>query len=89
MDEKLLCDLCTDKGHCPEYIPGAPCILERRVNKNPDGTLKWKTADLLAAALKLAKDYNAQFSENCIKALLKVRDITVDQYCAVMKALYK
>lgn len=30
MTEKLTCDNCTDKGHCPEYIPGAVCIKDRK-----------------------------------------------------------
>ena len=89
MSKKVKCDFCTDKGHCPEYIPGAPCILDRRVNTNPDGTSKWRTADLIKAAVDIAKDHNAQYAEDAVKILLRDREITVDQYCAVMKALYK
>ena len=89
MSKKVSCNICTDRDHCPEYIPDAPCILDRRVNKNSDGSLKWKTADLIKSAMDLAKDHGIQFAENCIKGLLEVRDINVDQYCAVMKALYK
>lgn len=27
------CDICTDKGHCPEYFPGAPCVEDRKGGK--------------------------------------------------------
>lgn len=27
--EKIRCDNCTDKGHCPEYIRGAACVNNR------------------------------------------------------------
>lgn len=30
MSEKVKCDICTDKGHCPEYAPGAFCVKERK-----------------------------------------------------------
>jgi len=89
MSKKVKCDFCTDKEHCSEFLPSAPCILDRRVNMNPDGTSKWKTADLIKAAVNVAKGHDAQYAEDGVKSLLKDREITVDQYCAVMKALYK
>ena len=27
--EKVLCDNCTDRGHCPEYQSGAACVADR------------------------------------------------------------
>ena len=27
--EKVVCDRCTDSGHCPEYIRGAACVNNR------------------------------------------------------------
>jgi len=27
--EKVVCDECSDRGHCPEYQPGAPCAADR------------------------------------------------------------
>ena len=27
--EKVTCDRCTDRGHCPEHIRGAACVAER------------------------------------------------------------
>ena len=27
--EKVVCDSCTDKGHCPEYKSGALCVIDR------------------------------------------------------------
>ena len=30
MSEKVKCDVCTDKEHCPEYIPGAACVEDRK-----------------------------------------------------------
>ena len=27
--EKVVCDECSDRGHCPEYKPGAPCAPDR------------------------------------------------------------
>lgn len=31
--EKVACDCCTDRGHCPEYVPGAPCVKDREEGK--------------------------------------------------------
>lgn len=28
--ESVSCDNCTDRGHCPEYTPGAMCVNDRR-----------------------------------------------------------
>lgn len=28
--EKVMCDCCTDKGHCPEYQSGAACVADRK-----------------------------------------------------------
>lgn len=33
MPEKIICDRCTDRGHCPEYAPGAPCVKDRKEGK--------------------------------------------------------
>ena len=27
--EKVFCDECSDRGHCPEYQPGASCAADR------------------------------------------------------------
>ena len=29
LHEKVVCDECSDKGHCPEYQSGAPCAIDR------------------------------------------------------------
>ncbi len=28
--EKVVCEACTDKGHCPEYVPAGVCVNNRR-----------------------------------------------------------
>lgn len=33
--EKVACDDCTDKGHCPEYQSGAACVADRIVDDGP------------------------------------------------------
>lgn len=30
MSKKVMCDNCTDKGHCPEYVPGTVCVKDRK-----------------------------------------------------------
>ena len=27
--DALTCDCCTDRGHCPEYVPGGVCVADR------------------------------------------------------------
>lgn len=27
--EKVMCEACTDKGHCPEYVPAGVCVNNR------------------------------------------------------------
>lgn len=27
--EKVVCDCCTDRGHCPEFESGAACVVDR------------------------------------------------------------
>lgn len=39
MSEKLKCDNCTDKGHCPEYKSGAVCVNDR------ERVIKYKIRD--------------------------------------------
>lgn len=48
-----------------------------------------KTTDLIKAALELAEEHDAQYAEDCVKAFLSQKKITVSQYCSVMTALYK
>lgn len=36
MSEKLKCDNCTDKGHCPEYVSGAVCVEDRKKGNSND-----------------------------------------------------
>lgn len=31
--QRLLCDGCTDRGHCPEYQPGAVCVNDRNMKE--------------------------------------------------------
>lgn len=31
--QRLVCDRCTDKGHCPEYQPGAVCVNDRNMKE--------------------------------------------------------
>ena len=33
--EKMVCDECTDKGHCPEYQSGAVCVTDRGKEVEP------------------------------------------------------
>lgn len=33
--EPVDCERCTDKGHCPEYLPDAPCV-NRRNGRTPE-----------------------------------------------------
>ena len=28
--DAVVCDVCTDNGHCPEYAPGKVCVMDRR-----------------------------------------------------------
>lgn len=39
MIEKIFCDGCTDKGHCPEYKAGAVCV------NNRERIIKYKIRD--------------------------------------------
>lgn len=31
--QRLVCDRCTDKGHCPEYQPDAVCVNDRNMKE--------------------------------------------------------
>lgn len=31
--QRLVCDRCTDNGHCPEYQPGAVCVNDRNMKE--------------------------------------------------------
>lgn len=32
-NQRLVCDRCTDNGHCPEYQPGAVCVNDRNMKE--------------------------------------------------------
>lgn len=47
-----------------------------------------KTVDLVKTAKELARDHNAQYAEDCVRAVLRERMISVDQFYCAMRALY-
>ena len=50
--------------------------------------IRIRTNDLIQAAKELARDHNTQYAENCVRAALREKMISVDQYCDAMKVLY-
>lgn len=46
------------------------------------------TINLKKAVTELANEHNAQYAEDCVKAFLKQKKITLDQYFDIMQMLY-
>lgn len=83
--EKVTCDNCTDKGHCPEYQSSAACIVDRKEGVNVEIT-KSTVASTVAALRDGGK--TPQEIEDEFKAALKARLITVDTYSDAMIEIY-
>lgn len=46
------------------------------------------TISLKKAVMEIAKEKGAQYAEDCVKGMLKLKKITVSQYAACMEVVY-
>ena len=47
-----------------------------------------KTNELKKAVIELSNEHDAQYAEDCVKAFLKQRKISFEQYLEMMNVLY-
>lgn len=83
--EKVACDDCTDRGHCPEYQSGALCVADR---KEIRGVVITKSTVVETVASLRSEGKSNQEIEDEFKDALKAQLITVDVYSDAMIAIY-
>ena len=47
------------------------------------------TKELLKAINELKKEHNEQYAEECLKGMLILKEIDIDQYCEAMVLIYE
>lgn len=67
---------------CVVMVYNVVTKLKKEVNK------MIKTNELKKAVIELAKEHDAQYAEDCVKAFLKQRKINFEQYLEMMNVLY-
>ena len=63
-------------------------LVNKRKGNSPKELKMIDTISLKKAVMEIANEKGAQYAEDCVKGMLKLKKITVSQYAACMEVVY-